>query len=117
MMKCIKSASFSFLVNRVPSGHVIPGRDLQQGDPISPYLFLFVSEGLSGLLKKSVERATLHGFRLCQAAPTISHLLFVDDTVIFCRAEESQAVAIKEILRKYEMASGQKMNFDKTNFL
>ena len=56
IMKCVKSTSFSFLINGTPEDHIISSRGIQQGDPISLYLFLFCSEGLSGLLKRAVER-------------------------------------------------------------
>jgi len=51
IMRCIRSAYFSFLVNGVPQGHIVPCRGIQQGDPLSPYLFLFWTEGLTGLLR------------------------------------------------------------------
>jgi len=86
-MKCVKYASFSFLVNGILVGHMVPSRGLHQRDPISPYLFLFVSEGLSGLLKRFVERGSLHRFHLCLDSLIVSHLLFVDDTLIFCQAK------------------------------
>ena len=59
VMRYVKFVSFSFLVNGVPQEHVIPNRGLRQDDPIFPVLFLFCSEGLSGLLCKAVERTTL----------------------------------------------------------
>ena len=54
VMRCVKMASFSFLINGAPKGHNTPSRGIRQGDPISLYLFLFCSKGLSGFLKKAV---------------------------------------------------------------
>jgi len=67
VMKYIKSASFAFLINGAPTSHLIPSRGLRQGDPISLYLFLFVSEGLSCLLKRAVENSVIHGIQLCDS--------------------------------------------------
>ena len=53
VMKCVQMASFSFLINDSPRGHLLPTRGIRQGDPLSPYLFLFSSEGLSCLLSKA----------------------------------------------------------------
>jgi len=56
----------------------------------------------------------LHGVRSCHEAPLISHLLFVNDTMAFCTATEEDAIAVRRVLADYENASGQKVNFDKT---
>jgi len=71
IMHCVKLASFSFIINGSPSGHLIPNRGIRQGDPISSYLFLFCSEGLSSLIRKSVERASLHGYKTCARASAV----------------------------------------------
>lgn len=57
-------------------------RGLRQGDPLSPYLFLMVAEGLSCMIKKAEERGELNGVKVCREAPIISHLLFTDDPLI-----------------------------------
>ena len=48
---CVETASFSVRVNGVLSENFIPSRGIRQADPISPYLFLLCSEGLTCLLK------------------------------------------------------------------
>ena len=51
IMECVRSISYSILVNGEPRGNIIPTRGIRQGDPLSPYLFLLVSVGLNGLLQ------------------------------------------------------------------
>ncbi|KAL5559838.1 hypothetical protein UlMin_036049 [Ulmus minor] len=64
IMNCISSVSFSFLLNGEVKGNISPGRGLRQGDPLSPFLFLLCSEGLSYLLKKMENDNKLHGLNL-----------------------------------------------------
>ena len=56
----------------------------------------------------------IEGFSLCKHGPKISHLFFADDNLLFCRARVEDVIKIQEILGKYEVASGQKINSDKT---
>ena len=56
----------------------------------------------------------LRGFSLCRNGPRISHLFFADDTLLFCKAELREVQTIQNILQKYELASGQKINLGKT---
>lgn len=111
---CIKSVSYSILVNGEPKGNIIPTRGIKQGDPLSPYLFLLCSESLNGLIQKAVRRGDIKGFSLCRSGPKISHLFFADDTLLFCRAELREVQEIKNILDRYERASGQKINHENT---
>ena len=46
-----------------------PLRGICQGDPLSPYLFLIVVEGLSALIKKSVDEGVLEGIYVCRRGP------------------------------------------------
>ena len=36
IMECIKSITYSILVNGEPKGHILPTRGIRQGDPLSP---------------------------------------------------------------------------------
>lgn len=117
VMKCVESSSLSFIVNGTPKGMVKPSRGIRQGDPISPYLFLFVAEGLLSLLKNAEAVGSLTGHQICDNAPIISYLLLADDSILFCKANLEHAKAVKEILACYESASGQKINCDKSSVL
>lgn len=44
-------------------------------------------------------------------------IIFVDDTLIFGRVTTTKLVKIREILRKYEAASGQAINLAKSDIM
>ena len=86
---CISTATFSILINGSPSGFFWSSRGLRQGDPLSPYLFVIGMEALSCLLKRAVEGNFISGCRFGGrdgGEIVISHLLYADDTIIFCDA-------------------------------
>ena len=51
---------------------------------------------------------------LCKIGPQLTHLLFADNSLIFCRALENECQALLEVLAKYERASSQMINRTKT---
>ncbi|KAL0438585.1 UNVERIFIED_CONTAM: putative mitochondrial protein [Sesamum latifolium] len=57
----------------------------------------------------------LLGVAVCRQAPRVSHLLFADDTLIFCQATTGAAMCILEVLEKFGKAAGQEINFDKSS--
>ena len=84
----ISIVRFSVLVNGSPSGFFSSLRGLRLGDPLSPLLFLLVMEVLSKMLCQT-EGGFIIGFRVGADAVNglcISHLLFADDTILFCDA-------------------------------
>ncbi|KAL5579373.1 hypothetical protein UlMin_011815 [Ulmus minor] len=116
IMRCVRSVSYSFLINRQVTGAVIPHRGLRQGDPLSPYLFVICAHGLSEILACFEERKLFTGIKITSGCPSISHLFFADDSLIFCKAKLSEATHLKSCLNSYAKASGQLINFDKSAF-
>ena len=113
-MSCIKSVSYTFLVNGSPQGAVNPSRGIRQGDPLSPYIFILCTEVLCALCDKALLDGTLYGVRVSRASPAINHLLFADDTMFFCKSNPTSVNTLLNILQRYEALSGQRINFAKS---
>ncbi|KAK9987988.1 hypothetical protein SO802_028227 [Lithocarpus litseifolius] len=72
-------------------------------------------EGLSALIRKSIEFGLLRGVAACPKGPKISHLFFVDDSLIFYKANIEECSTLEEILDIYECSTGQQLNREKTS--
>ncbi|RVW68827.1 LINE-1 retrotransposable element ORF2 protein [Vitis vinifera] len=110
---CISTISFSILVNGTPAGYFNGSRGLRQGDPLSPYLFVI------GILR-AVGRGFLSGCRVNGRSgdgALVSHLLFADDTLVFCEASKDQMVYLSWLLMWFEAISGLRINLDKSEIL
>jgi hypothetical protein len=104
---------YAVRVNGELTQPVIPSRGIRQGDPISPYLFLLCTEGLSCLLQQRAEQGELQGLCNGRLGPSISHLLFADDSIFFARTDERSVGALQRTLETYCEGSGRKINLDK----
>ncbi|KAA3466249.1 reverse transcriptase [Gossypium australe] len=114
IMKCVTTASYAVIINGNRGRNFQPTRGLRQGDPLSPFLFLICSEGLSALMRSAMRNGLVKGAKACRKGPEISHLLFTDDCILFGEATEKGAKVVKDILKEYESCSGQYVNFNKS---
>ena len=115
VMQCITSVSYSVLINGVAHGNIHPSRGLRQGDPLSPSLFLLCAEGLSTLIHQAARKKLITGISITKGCPKVTHLLFADDSILFCKASLEECHLLRSILMEYEEASGQKVNTDKSS--
>lgn len=119
VMECITTVTYSILINGEPNGNFKPSKgirqgDLHQGDPLSPYLFLLCSKGLHRLIQKAACNGEIKGVSFCHNGSKLTHLLFADDSLLFCKATTQECQKVLEILSSYEGVSGQRLNRDKT---
>ena len=117
---CISTASFSVLFNGSPAGFFPSSKGLRQGDPLSPYLFVIGMEALSCLINRAVEGNYFAGSRIVVGRGedlVISHLLYADDTLIFCQANKEQIKYLNWILMWFEALSGLKINLNKSEII
>jgi hypothetical protein len=74
-----------------------------------------IAEGLTTLLQNAENQHLVSGLSISRGGPKLTHLLFADDSLLFCKACVLECNTIKSLLSIYEDALGQKMNQAKTN--
>jgi len=121
MKFCVSTAPFSVLVNGSLDRFVSSSRGLRQGNSLPPpLLFLLVMEVLSRLLKKKEEGDFIHGFHVGlnnSEWVNISHLLFADDTILFCDVFREHLLYIRLVLICFEALIGFKVNVGKSELV
>jgi hypothetical protein len=117
VMTCITSVNYQVKVNGDATEIIIPERGLRQGDPLSPYLFLICAEGFSAMLHEAERKGSLKGIKLCKRAPSVTHLLFADDSLLLIEADRNSMQEVNRILSTYEACSGQVVNKEKSAIL
>jgi hypothetical protein len=78
---------------------------------------LFVADALSVVLQKEVDYGQLEELRVSRNTPEISHLLFIDDALLFFKAEREQAEKIIQILDIFQAGTGQLLSPSKCSIL
>lgn len=116
-MTCVSTVSYAVLVNGQHAPVFSPFRGLCQGDPIFPYLYLLCTEGLSSLINVVERISMIYGVNVARGSPSINHLFFTNDSIIFYRAKVSEWNAIQKVLDIYVVAVGQWINKQKTGII
>eukprot|EP00253_Pinus_taeda_P007787 PITA_07787 len=105
----ISSAFFSILINGIPTSTFRSSRGIIQGDPLSPFLFIIMVEGLGRCIKNAIQAQDLKGITL-HHAPTVSHQQFVDDNMIFGYPSVHEARTLNSLLSLFSKSSGTLIN-------
>ena len=114
---CVSTAHISILVNGEPCKPFKMGRGLRQGDPISPFLFVLMAEVLNKLLSKATAEGLFHGIHAGSSNVSVTHLQFVDDTLIFCEPKVEHLRNIKWVLYIFRKFSGLAVNYAKSGLI
>ncbi|GKV44307.1 hypothetical protein SLEP1_g51499 [Rubroshorea leprosula] len=115
--ECLRSSSVSVMINGSPTREFRVSKGIRQGDPLSPFLFLIVAEGLNGMVTAASEKQLYKGVKVGTDDIMVSHLQFADDTIFFGEATDENIWAIKCIVRSFELVSGLKVNYAKSQLM
>ncbi len=111
---CLESASVSVLVNGSPTREFLPRKGLRQGDPLAPFLFLIVAEGLAGVTREVEEKKLIDSLEVGKDKVKVNMLQYADDTLFFSETNTKSIFNLKAILQCFELASGLRVNFAKS---
>lgn len=103
-----------FSVNGTFTGYFSSARGLRQGDLLLPLLFIIMEEVLTRLLKNNFNSGQIRNFHHPVGAPLVSHLLYVDDILIFANGNKRSMKDLVRTLETYEKWSGQLISKDKS---
>ena len=93
-------------------------RGLRQGDPLSPLLFLLAAEGFHVLMDSLSINNLFSGYHMGRSEPVIvSHLKFVDDTLILGEKSWSNVRGMRVVLLLFKSLSDLKVNFSKSQLV
>lgn len=115
IFQCINTVTYRVLVNGVPIEQIVPSREIRHGDPLSPYVFILLSEALIRLIHNRLDAGFIRRIRLNLRCPSITYLFFTDDTIIFGGASLDEVSQWKKMLDLYCNASGKQINFHKSS--
>lgn len=76
-------------------------------------LYLLIS---FSYLLKGLAQGTIKGSVMTKGETSISHILFVDDNILFCKATKEEWEKVKMILNLYEKGFGQVVNSKQRQF-
>jgi hypothetical protein len=117
IMTCVTTVRYSVRFNGTDLSSFRPSRGLQQSDPLLPYLFLFVTDSLLVLMKRYERQGLISGIWVSRRAPSVTHLLFVADCLLFFKLGDDQARSVRDMLHIFEKGTGQKLNPAKCSLL
>ncbi|XP_030510070.2 uncharacterized protein LOC115724847 [Cannabis sativa] len=118
MSKAYDRLEWSFVLKLLLNGGLTksfsPKRCLRQGDPLSPYLFIIGAEVLTRILLIEESKGNMSGFSFSREGPSISHLMYADDLLIFLKADNHNRNTVIQAIDKYCRWSGQRINVSKS---
>ncbi|XP_074297299.1 uncharacterized protein LOC141628005 [Silene latifolia] len=86
IMTCVRSKSYSLVLNGENFGYFKGAKGLRQGDPISPLLFTISMDYLSRILNHVTSIMPFKYHPLC-AQMQLTHLMFADDLLLFSKGD------------------------------
>lgn len=87
-----------------------PTRGIRQENPLSPYLFIQCIDFLGQLIESKCAENAWDPVKSSKTGLAFSHLFFLDDLLLFAKANQENCSSICSVLDKFCSRSGQKIS-------
>ncbi|XP_021716616.1 uncharacterized protein LOC110684467 [Chenopodium quinoa] len=114
IQQCVSTVSYQLLVNGNPTKVFRPSCGLRQGDPLSSYLFVLCMEIFSAMINQAESTGLFKGVKVSRYAPSISHLFFADDSLLFFQTSPQACSNVLGVVHQFCDISGQMLNLQKS---
>ncbi|PKI46475.1 hypothetical protein CRG98_033118 [Punica granatum] len=101
IMDCLTTPTMQVLWNRIIADWFSMGRGIRQGCSLSPYLFVSCVEWQSHLVSDSVHAGHRRPMNVGAHGPSVSHLMFADDLLLFAETSLEQMLEVCFILNHF----------------
>ncbi|KAJ9556398.1 hypothetical protein OSB04_011012 [Centaurea solstitialis] len=99
----------------IPTEEFSMENGIRQGDPLAPFLFLVVAEGLHIMVEEAIDKGLFKGLKVGNGGVVLSHLQYADDVIFFGECEAENIVNLTKLLKCFHEVSGLKVNINKCN--
>uniref|UniRef100_A0A0A8ZIZ9 Reverse transcriptase domain-containing protein n=1 Tax=Arundo donax TaxID=35708 RepID=A0A0A8ZIZ9_ARUDO len=108
----LATSSSRVLMNGIPNPPLNHSRGLQQGDPLSPLLFILAIDSLQRPLELATSSGILSPLR--GRTPRMRISMYANDAAIFVNPTKEDLAALAEVLNLFAKAMGLRTNFHKS---
>ncbi|KAJ4755660.1 RNA-directed DNA polymerase (reverse transcriptase)-related family protein [Rhynchospora pubera] len=111
----LSTATSAILLNNHTGPYFKHQQGLRQGDPISPFLFIMVTDVLSRMCQAA---AASIPFNISNRVCSPFHVLqYADDTLVFSTVKGQAVHSLKCLLTVFSLCSGLNLNLSKSSFV
>jgi hypothetical protein len=114
IISLVSTTSYSLLITGALAKPLWPSRGIRQGDPLSPFLFILMMEGLSRTIKSATIAGEIASLKPFKNFPTSTHQQCVDDTLLHGTCTVMEVKSYQIILEEFGEASGAEINHSKS---
>ena len=104
-------------LNNTEGPYFVSHKGVRQGDPLFPILFNFVADCLARMVRQAQSNNILCGLADNLIPKGVAILQYADDTIICIKDDVDMARNLKLLLYLYELMSGLKINFGKSEVI
>jgi mannosylglycoprotein endo-beta-mannosidase len=117
LMQLVTGAQTAIAINGEIGPFFRNRRGVHQGDRISPLLFNFMADALSAMIDAASNAGHIKGVVPNLVQGGVTHLQYADDTILLLELDDNSLINLKFILIAFEILSGLKINFLKSEVI